>query len=103
LKRPPDLSKTIVGVFDIAIRSNRPGQAGGIVTQRGGRLEGSLNRVVSEATGTTPEPPSMVEGEFATEAVAEAVAEQLRAAFPEREVTVEDGNAPHRVRVRNRG
>ncbi len=90
------------GRFLVTVRSNRPFEAAFIMTLQGGRVEGSLSRAVSEATGTTPEPAGMVEGVFASEAVAEAVAEQLRAAFPEREVTIEDGDAPHRVRVRQR-
>jgi hypothetical protein len=90
------------GRFLVTVRSDRPLEAACLMTVGGGSVEGSLSRAVSRATGTTLESPGMVEGVFASGAVAEAVAEQLRAAFPEREVTVDDGSAPHRVRVRNR-
>jgi len=65
-------------------------------------LESPLRRAVSNATGTSPEPPTTVEGVFGSGAVAEAVADMLRAAFPDQVVTVEDGNAPHRVKVQKR-
>jgi len=55
---------------------------------------------IFQPTGTNREAPDTVEGVFASEAVAESVAKQLRAAFPDRVVTVEDGDAPHRVKVR---
>jgi hypothetical protein len=90
------------GRFLVTVRGNRPLEAAFTITVLGGGVEGSLSRAVSEATGTAPHPARVVEGVFASEAVAEAVAEQLRAAFPEREVTVEGGDAPHLVRVRTR-
>lgn len=90
------------GRFLVTIRGDRPLEAARIVALRGGRVEGHLGRAVSRATGTTPEKPAIVEGIFASEEVAESVANQLRAAFPDRVVTVEDGDAPHRVKVRQR-
>jgi hypothetical protein len=90
------------GRFVVTVRGDRPLEAARIVALRGGRVEGHVGRAVSGATGTGPDPPSSVEGSFASEAVAEAVADQLRAAFPDRVVTVEDGDAPHRVKVRQR-
>jgi hypothetical protein len=86
----------------VTIHGDRPLEAARIVALHGGRVEDHVGRAVSRATGTSPEPPNSVEGSFASEAVAEAVADQLRAAFPDREVTVEDGDAPHRVKVRQR-
>ena len=51
-------------------------------------------------TGSRLEQPDSVEGAFFSEATAEAVAKQLRTAFPDSVVTVEDGERLHRVRVR---
>jgi hypothetical protein len=85
------------GRFVVTVRSDRPLEAARIVALSGGTVEGFIGRAVSRATSTSP---AMVEGVFASEAVAEAVAELLRDAFPDRVVTVEDGEAPHRVKVR---
>jgi hypothetical protein len=57
---------------------------------------------VSRATGTRREPPEWIEGAFQSEAVAELVAAKLRAAFPDRVVTVEERSPVHRVTVRPR-
>jgi sporulation related protein len=65
-------------------------------------VEGPFSRAVSRVTGTPPEPPAWIEGVFRSEEVAEAVARQLRAAFPGSIVTVEDGKSRHRVRVHPR-
>ncbi|MDQ6918687.1 MAG: hypothetical protein M3Z98_04930 [Candidatus Dormibacteraeota bacterium] len=70
--------------------------------RRSGEMAGAIREAVSRATGTRREQPECVEGAFRSEAFAAEVAEQLRAAFPDSLVTVEDGAAPHRVRVRPR-
>jgi hypothetical protein len=77
------------GSFLVTVGGDHPAEAREIVARVGGAVEGRLSRSVSEATGTTPETPEVIEGEFRSQAAALLAAVRLREAFPEEEVSVE--------------
>jgi len=85
------------GRFLVTVGGSRPEEAASLIVRSGGHVEGSVSRVVSQLTGTAPDPPELVEGSFADGEFAEAAARALGAAFPDREVTVD--RRTRRVRV----
>ena len=85
------------GQFLVTVHGDRLEEAAGLVAARGGQVEGPASRGVSQVTGTIPAALDTVEGLFDTRAVAEAFAAQLRAAFPDRVVVVEEAPPPMTV------
>jgi hypothetical protein len=85
------------GRFLVTVGGPSPEEAARLITQCGGRVEGSLSRVVSQLTGTSPEVPELVEGRFGDGGFAESAARRLGAAYPDREVTYD--RRQRRIRV----
>jgi hypothetical protein len=82
------------GHFLVTVHGHRLEVAAKIVAAGGGQVEGPISRGVSQVTGTVPAALDPVEGMFNAPALAEAFAEQLRAAFPDRLVVVEEVGPP---------
>jgi len=85
------------GRFLVTVRDGRTEDAARILATHGGRVEGSLSRVVSRLTGSAPDPPALVEGRFADRGFGERAAKRLGAAYPDREVTYD--RRRRRIRV----
>ena len=78
------------GQFLVTVHGRRLEEAAQIVAAQGGKVEGPISLGVSQATRTLP----AIEGVFNTPAIAEAFAAQLRAAFPDHRVVVEEEHPP---------
>jgi hypothetical protein len=85
------------GRFLVTVSGSRGEEAAKVMALSGGRVEGSLSRVVSRLTGSAPEPPPLVEGRFADGGFGERAAQELGAAYPDREVSYD--RRSRRVRV----
>jgi hypothetical protein len=83
--------EVLAGRFLLIFRTARPGLAKKLVRLHGGQIEGPISRVVSRLTGTlgAAAPEHAVVGVFESAETAEAVADQLREAYPGRTVRVE--------------
>jgi len=85
------------GRFLVTVTGRRGEDAARVIAESGGRVEGSLSRVVSRLTGSAPESPELVEGSFSGDDAGESAARELGAAYPDREVTYD--RRSRRVRV----
>ena len=88
------------GRFLVTVSDCDAEEAAGIIARCGGRVEGSVSRVVSRLTGSAPETPELVEGSFADTGFGALAARELGAAYPDREVTYDPRS--RRVRVLTR-
>lgn len=90
------------GRFLVTVGGTRPDAAAEVIARSGGRVEGSVSRVVSRLTGTAPEGPERVEGSFHDGGFGELAARRLGAAYPDREVSYDPGRRRVSVVTRRR-